>query len=90
MPRSNLETLVGELQQLVDTIPAGDWGLWKHSQPTKALMLQFEIDLEDLKDGWANKAYTGEKSLEAQAQAAYLEGIPAIVDSLVRREADED
>jgi len=90
MPRSNLDKLVGELQHLVDTIPAGDWGLWKQSMPTKALLKQFEIDLEDLKDGWANKAYTGDKSLEAQAQAAYLEGIPDIVDSLVRREADED
>lgn len=90
MPRSNLEHKVGELQQLVDTIPAGDWGLWKQSAPTKALLLQFEIDLEDLKDGWANGAFSDEKQVKAQAQSAYLTGIPRIVDSLVRNESEEE
>jgi len=90
MPRSKLEQMVGELQQLVDTIPAGDFGLWKTSGPTKALLKQFEIDLEDLKDAWASGAFSEDKEKKAQAQAAYLAGIPSIVDSLVRGVTDGD
>ena len=91
MPRSNLASKVGALQHLVDTVPAADWQLWKASGPTKALLLQFEIDLEDLKEGWAYGSYVGEKSEKAQAQAAYLMGVPALIDSLVRGDQqDED
>ncbi len=39
---------------------------------TKIMFLQFEIDAEELRDGWANGKYTGDQLQQAQGQAFYI------------------
>ena len=90
MPRNNLEKLEQKQRELLASIPAADWQLWKASGPTKALLMQFEIDYEDLKDNLSKGGFSGDKEIKAQGQAEYISGIQAVVDSAVRGANDED
>ena len=47
---------------------------------TKALLLQFEIDREELGLNW--EMYTGDEYTAAKAQARYIKGIPELIESL--------
>lgn len=52
---------------------------WLSSSSTKALKLQLELDLEELKDNWISSRYSDNDGVKAQGQAEYIEGILAVI-----------
>ena len=89
MPRNNLQKLEAAQKQVIDSIPAADWQLWKASGPTKALLLQFEIDLEDLKDNWSRGGFSDDKEIKAQAQAEYISGVFHMINAFMKEREHE-
>ena len=82
MRRSKLEILEAQLEELRASISPDVWIQWRSSGPTKALMLQLDIDLEDLKDNWAKGRFNDREGVEAQGQAAYIDGLDAVFYNL--------
>lgn len=67
---TSLESLLREQQSRVTP---EDYTTWLASAPTKALFLQLEIDLEDLKANWVRGEFASDdKQTRARAQAEYI------------------
>ena len=79
-----LERLESQQTELIESYSYDDYLLWKSSPITKALLKQFEIDAEQLRESWAGLAWKErEDELRAQGQAFYLEGLEEVLKALV-------
>ena len=68
-----LESLQAELRERTNV---EDYIVWKGSTPTKILVTQLLIDLEDIKENWIQGQFQEEgKEAAARAQASYIVGL---------------
>ncbi len=80
--QTKIEQLRSKLKEAQSRISRDAYTQWKSSATTKAMMLKFQIDLEDLKECWADGLFDDKKLVAAQGQAAYLGDIPYIISQL--------
>ena len=52
---------------------------WLASSSTKALKLQLELDLEELKENWISSRYSGDDEVKARGQAEYIDGMLEVI-----------
>jgi len=88
---TRLESLERKQAELLSGISPDAWVRWKATGPTKALMLQFEIDAEELSSHWRNGEFVEntDKEKKAQGQAEYLESMPYLVRQMGVQHYDE-
>lgn len=80
--QTKLETKETALEELRSSISPDSWAQWLNCGPTKALLMQLDIDSEDLKDNWAKGRFSEVEQVKAQAQAEYIDGLPHVVRAL--------
>ena len=87
--QTKIEQLRSKLKEAQSRISKDAFSQWTSSATTKALLIRLEIDLEDLKECWADGLFDDKKLVAAQGQAAYLSDLPYIIKALGAFE-DED
>jgi len=61
--------------ELLELASESDFVNWLSSPVTKAMFIQLEIDVENLKNNWADNAYIDEEESKAKGQAMYIKGL---------------
>lgn len=73
---------------LINSFEEGEYDEWLTLRPTKLFLLQLDIDVEDLKEGWKNR--TSEEHEQAKAVENYIAKLKSILDENKREESDND
>ena len=86
---TKLEKLESQQAEVRARISPTSFEQWLHSNVTKALKLQLDIDLEELKDNWASSRYDQiDTEAKARGKAEYIEGLYELIP-LIRGEDND-
>ncbi len=80
--QTKIEQLESKLAEIRSRISRDAFTQWKSSASTKALLLQFEIDREELKEHWEDGHYNDKELVEALGQAKYIKRLPYVIRAL--------
>ena len=74
-----IEVLESQLVEARAKISPIAFEQWLSSSSTKALKLQLELDLEELKDNWISGKYSDNDEVKARGQAEYIDGMLEVI-----------
>ena len=88
--QDNLEILERKQKDHLSRVTPEEYTSWLASHMTKAFLLQFTIDLEDIMRCWMSGAYTDKEGYKAQGTAAYLNDMVKDIDGFLGFEEEEN
>ena len=88
--QDNLEILERNQRQHLSKVTSEEYSQWLDLHMTKAFLLQFRIDLEDLTLNWINGVYSDKDGYKAQGTASYLENMVNDVGEFIWPDKEED
>ena len=80
--QDKLNKLESNQQEQLSRVTPDDFSNWLGASATKALLLQLEIDLEDLKENWVYSKYNKDEEKQARGQANYIVGLMNTIKTL--------
>ena len=88
--QDNLEILERNQRQHLSKVRPEEYEQWKGLPMTKAFLLQFKIDLEDLMEQWVNGVFSEKDQYKAQGCSAYLYNMLEDLDEFVGRAVEKE
>jgi len=77
--QDKLTKLESQQTEQLSRVSKDDFNVWLATSSTKALFTQIELDLEELKQNWADDKYNTEEEIKARGQAAYLTSLKDVI-----------